>query len=491
MHDRRVRPAWVFRRFGTVTGAILGVVALATVAFANVPLTTVSQDPYTNTNTDVYHQTQVEPDTFAYGSTIVSVFQTGRFSTGGSDNTGWATSVNGGASWTNGFMPRTTVYATPPGPYARISDPSVAYDPKHDVWLALSLTVDAKNTALVNRSTDGGLTWKAPVIVSTPVVSADYDKTWIACDTWATSPHYGNCYATWDNYLSSDTVMMSTSTDGGKTWTLATVAPAHGLGGQPLAQPNGNVVVPFLADAGQIQSLVSTDGGKTFSGPYMISTQTDHLVVGVRTEPLPSAEVDAKGKVYVVWQDCRFRTGCSANDIVMSTSKSGTTWSATVRLPIDAVGSTVDHFIPGIAVDTSTSGATAHLGLTYYYYPTAACTFATCKMDAGFVSSTDGGATWSAPTKILGALKLAWLPSAGGRFVGDYISTSIVGGQAFAVIANATQTACAPGQLAACNEFMVAPTTGLPVIAGTRTARAPAVRATHSDHQRVLQPTAF
>ena len=75
MHDRRVRLARVLRRFATVTGAIMGVVALATVAFANVPLTPVSQDPYTNTNPDVYHQTEVEPDTFAYGSTIVSVFR--------------------------------------------------------------------------------------------------------------------------------------------------------------------------------------------------------------------------------------------------------------------------------------------------------------------------------------------------------------------------------------------------------------------------------
>jgi len=477
------------RRYALCLPATIAVLLVAAPAAMAVPTTSIITDPFANPESQ--HATAVEPDTFAYGSTIVSVFQTGRFSTGGSDNTGWATSVDGGASWTNGFLPRTTVYATPPGPYARISDPSVAYDPKHDVWLALSLTVDTKNTALVNRSTDGGLTWKAPVIVSTPVGSADYDKTWIACDTWATSPHYGNCYATWDNYVSSDTLMMSTSSDGGKTWTLATVASAHGLGGQPVAQPRGNVVVPFLADAGQIQSLISTDGGKTYSGPYTISTQTDHGVIGIRTEPLPSAEVDARGKVYVVWQDCRFRSGCSANDIVMSTSKNGTTWSATVRIPIDGVVSTVDHFIPGIAVDTSTSGATAHLGLTYYYYPTAACSFTTCKLDAAFVSSTDGGGTWSSPTKILGALKLAWLPSARGQFVGDYISTSIVEGQAIPVIANATLSACTPGQVASCHEFMVAPTTGLPVIAGTRVARAPAVRATHSDHQKVLRPRAF
>ncbi len=39
------------------------------------------------------------------------------------------------------------------------------------------------------------------------------------------------------------------------------------------------------------------------------------------------------------------------------------------RIPIDATTSTVDHFIPGIGVDPTTSGANAHLTIVYYYYP--------------------------------------------------------------------------------------------------------------------------
>ena len=44
----------------------------------------------------------------------------------------------------------------------------------------------------------------------------------------------------------------------------------------------------------------------------------------MRTFSLPSAEVAGDGKVYVAWQDCRFRTGCSSNDIVYSTTR----WTA-------------------------------------------------------------------------------------------------------------------------------------------------------------------
>jgi hypothetical protein len=143
-------------------------------------------------------------------------------------------------------------------------------------------------------------------------------------------------------------------------------------------------------------------------------------------------------------------------------------------------------------VDPATSGSTAVLGVTYYFYPKAACSFSTCKMDAGFVSSLDGGATWSTPTRILGPLNLAWLPNAGGRFVGDYISTSFVGGLAFPVIANATAGTCTLGQVTSCHEFMVAPTNGLSPVAGTvPVGRESPVRGAHSDHPLVRHPTAF
>ncbi|SEC40668.1 hypothetical protein SAMN05216489_00653 [Streptomyces sp. 3213] len=70
------------------------------------------------------------------------------------------------------------------------------------------------------------------------------------------------------------------------------------------------------------------------------------------------------------------------------------------RVPIDATTSTVDHFIPGLAVDPATSGTTAHLALAYYYHPVANCTATTCQLDVGYVSSTNGGSTWTAPTQL-------------------------------------------------------------------------------------------
>jgi hypothetical protein len=168
-----------------------------------------------------------------------------------------------------------------------------------------------------------------------------------------------------------------------------------------------------------------------------VSSITDHGVAGnLRSEPLPSAEIDASGKVYVAWQDCRFRSGCSSNDIVMSTSTNGTSWTSPVRIPIDPVTSTVDHFIPGLAVDRTSSGATTRLGLTYYFYPNANCSTSTCQLSVGFVSSIDGGAHWSAPVTLAGPMKVTDLANTNqGYMVGDYISTSFLGSNAASVFA--------------------------------------------------------
>src|SRR4030095_7438290 len=85
--------------------AVLTIAALLVLAagpaLANVPLTQVSIDPFTNTTSQ--HRTEAEPDTSPFGNTIVSAFQVGRFFDGGASAIGFASSTNGGATWTNGF----------------------------------------------------------------------------------------------------------------------------------------------------------------------------------------------------------------------------------------------------------------------------------------------------------------------------------------------------------------------------------------------------
>jgi hypothetical protein len=415
-----------------VPSVVAVVVFTSTAAYANVALTQVSNDPYTDTQAQ--HQTEVEPDTFQFGNTIVSAFQVGRVFGGGASNIGWATSINGGATWTNGFLPGITTNAG--GTYLQVSDPSVAFDAQDNVWLISSLGLSGSQVnVLTSRSTNGGLTWSNPITTAT----GNLDKNWIVCDNTASSPFFGNCYTQYD-ITSGNQIRMKRSTDGGLTWgpALSSSSGATGLGGQPVVRPNGTVLVPYRAtNASQIRSFRSIDGGASWRATVLVSSISHHTVAGgLRESPLPSAEIDSAGTAYVVWADCRFRSGCSRNDIVLSKSTSETTWGAVTRVPIDATSSTVEHFVPGIGVDKSSSGGSARVGLTYYFYPNSSCTAATCQLNVGFISSTNGGTTWSTATQLAGPMTLSWLPNTSqGRMFGDYISTSVLaGGNAYPVI---------------------------------------------------------
>ena len=398
----------------------------------------VSTDPYTNSTSQ--HATEVEPDTFAYGNTIVTSSQVGRFNDGGSSDIGWNTSTDGGTTWQHGFLPGITTFQGG-GSFARVSDPSVAYDARHSTWLVSGLVIDTAANGVgvtISRSADG-ITWQNPVVA----IGNDgqgYDKEWVVCDSTSTSPHYGNCYIEVDITSSGNTVIMSTSTDGGATWSTP-ASPADtpsGLGGQPLVQPNGTVVVPFSTNGTSIRSFTSTNGGSSWNASTLVASVSTHAAAGGLRDGsgLPSAEIDSSGTIYVAWQDCRFRSGCPANDIVYATSANGTTWSGVSRIPIDAVTSGADHFIPGIGVDHATSGATAKIGVYYYFYPNASCTASTCQLEVGFISSANGGSTWSTAQTVAGPMSLSQIAgTTQGTMVGDYISTSVLAGKAYAIFA--------------------------------------------------------
>src|SRR3989475_4228153 len=270
-------------------------------------LVLLSTDPYTNPTSQ--HQTEVEPDTFAFGNTVVSAFQVGRFFDGGASNIGFATSIDGGNSFADGFLPGTTPFSTPAGIYARVSDASVAFDANHAVWIISYLGIvpagnGSRVDVLVSRSMDGGLTWGHPVVVK---ADGDFnDKNCTVCDNTTSSPFYGNCYTEFDDATLGDLIQMSTSPDGGLTWgpALATADGAHGIGGQPLVQPSGRVVVPIVgldSPVFTISSFISTNGGSSSSSPVVVSEPAFHapnggLRAGI---PLPSAETDKTGKAYV------------------------------------------------------------------------------------------------------------------------------------------------------------------------------------------------
>jgi BNR repeat-like domain len=417
-------------RAAALVGALVLALSVVSPASAAAPVV-IGSDPYTQATCHgsalTNHHANVEPDSFSSGSTIVATYQVGRIYDGGACAIGFSTSTNNGASWTSGLLPSLTKYTSPAGAFDRATDAAVAYDAQDNVWLISSLVLTeaggVSGTAIyTSRSTDGGLTWGTPVL--TEATSLSPDKNWIVCDNTATSPFYGNCYTEWDDNGAGNKLFMSTSTDGSLTWGVPKTNNSGVIGGQPVVRPDGTVIVPTdNANETAIGAFNSTNGGVSWSAVTTIATIAHHTVAGsLREGPLPSAEIDGAGTVYVAWTDCRFIRACKANDIVISHSlnATGTSWSAVTRIPIDGTSTGIDHFIPGLAVNKATSGATAQLGLTYYFYPKGSTA-----LSVGFTSSANAGSTWSTPQVITTGMKSTWAATTSqGRMVGDYISTS-------------------------------------------------------------------
>ena len=385
------------------------------------------------------HSSIAEPDSFAWGNTVVATFQVGRFRDGGAVNIGWATSRDAGRTWRSGVLPALTRASAPAGPWDRASDPVVAYDVAHSTWLIASLALrpPAAAAVVVSRSTDG-ITWSRPVTVVQAPYAPDLllDKEWIVCDNGAASPYRGSCYATYSDFRTLR-LEFQASRDGGLSWSDQVAAPEDAgrpsivgrwaPAPQPVVQPDGDLIVPYY-DEDRVASVRSADGGRSFSAPVTVAPTDFKPTPGLRAPPLPSAEVDRDGTVYVVWPDCRGRAACARNDLVLAYSSDGVTWVGPSRVP--AKQGTADYVIPGLAADPSSGG---HLALTYYVAAPSG------RLDVELVTSTNRGSTWTAPRRLNAqSVPYFWIAQAGGAMVGDYISTSFAGGRAVPVFALAS-----------------------------------------------------
>ena len=329
---QRSRQAWIAL---AITAPMVLVLALAfpLTALANVGLTQLSSDPFTSStctaSTTTYHHTEVEPDTYSFGSTIVSAFQVARIFDGGACAIGFATSTNNGSTWTSGLVPGVTKYSG--GTYDRATDASVTYDAKHSVWIISSLVLSesggAHGVAILDSTSTNGTTWGTPF--TTENTSSSPDKNWIVCDNTSTSPLYGNCYTEWDDNGAGNLLHMSTSSDGGQHLEHSRDQQQRRHRRPAGRPPDGTVIVPIdNANETALGAFNSTNGGASWSATTTITTISHHTVAGsLREGPLPSAEIDAAGTVYVAWADCRFERSCRTNDIVMthSTNSTGTT----------------------------------------------------------------------------------------------------------------------------------------------------------------------
>ena len=279
--------------------------------------------------------------------------------------TPYATSFDGGLTWTEGFLQSLGTSVTLPvlgdigaTPH-RESDPVVEFAPDGSL-LVLTLRVGGGGGLPLYRSTDGGLTF-------TEFANAyphSTDKEWIVADRVS-----GNLYlATLDD---QGGMGFEKSSDGGATWSAPVhicdcVFPAIDVG------PKGEIYAVGF-DGSNLQFTKSLDRGATWTPARVIQQHnavdwnTGNLRA-YRTTNIQQLAVDpASGALYLVWAQHPLGSaqvvclglpppgvGCVSvpdTDIVLSRSTDGgATWSAPQVVNDDATSPVSLQFMPAVAV---------------------------------------------------------------------------------------------------------------------------------------------
>ena len=336
-------------------------------------------------------------------SNVVGIWQQDRWNDGGSRSDIIGTSFDGGVTWQAVPLPGITLCTG--GTFQRATDPWLSFAPDgalHAQVLAIDQDPETggfgRNAILASISTNGGLTWSAPVtLIETNDINVLNDKNALTADPTDSSL----VYAVWDrlqpfkNPLADFTgpTLFARSTDGGAAWEPARVLNKPGkfkqtIGNQIVVQPNGtliNVSVYINARKGgkarnaiavqrsfdhgitwdkKLKRVVKTQPHSAFdfNGTGVFDPQSHQAL---RTgDVIPAVAVDpVTGTIYAVWQDSQF-SGNGFDEIAFAQSVDGRKWSKPIKInqtPGQGPGPNRQAFNPSIRV-----AADGTICVTYY-----------------------------------------------------------------------------------------------------------------------------
>ncbi|MBX7222871.1 MAG: hypothetical protein K1Y36_23180 [Blastocatellia bacterium] len=278
------------------------------------------------------------------GSNVVASFNdSGSNITANNKFTGFSVSTNGGTSFTdNGVLPNSTV-----GTDGDAGDPVLARSARTGTIFLATLSFNTAQNLWCFRSTDNGASFLSPATNLSPgftSTTGNQDKEWIAVDNNSTGGQpagFGNVYHFWRNFGSTPGMTFTRSTDDGLTF-----GPAPGL---------------ILNASGQ---------------GAQVAVGVDHAV-------------------YCMW----FNTSTIA---LRKSTDQGVTFGSTITVaPVTSTGTNGDLALtggfrssafPALACSPTNANLLAMAFADKGTSPDAA--------DIYFVTSTDGGATWGAKTRL-------------------------------------------------------------------------------------------
>jgi len=360
---------------------------------------------------------------------VVAVFQ---------DNAHSAYSQDAGHSWK-------VAEGVDPKNYRVSGDVSVAFDNQGHAFICY-IAFDklgtfnywahgaTRNGIFVRRSIDGGKTWEAdhiPVAEQPAAAGIPFeDKPYIVADN-SKSRYAGNLYIGWTRWRLTDSQMvLSRSTDDGKTWSQPIEIDAHpGLprddngaaeGFAGVVAPDGKLYAIWSQD-NAIMLTTSRDGGKTFSrarpvihtAPTMFAIQTLE-----RANGFPQIAIDPKSKrLYVTWSD--YRNG-DLDVFLASSDDGGKHWTAPVRVNNDPPHNGAEQFFQWLALDPVDGS------INVVFYDRRGDP-QNRKQIVALARSTDGGHSFS---------NYAWNDEAfeaSGVFFGDYSGIAAYGSRVYGI----------------------------------------------------------
>ena len=247
-------------------------------------------------------------------------------------------------------------------------DPSVASDStgKH-YYACQSFVAHPSNNLFVFRSVDGGVTWINPAAAGQAVASvADvfHDKLWVTADQDPSSPCKDIVYLSWTRFSATTAdINIVRSTDMGVTWSAPlqiSTAPGNQISYPFVAPGTGHVYVShveFGTGAGGSNRIMiekSTNCGLSFTAPQIVDGDTfgsffefiDESNSRAREPIQDQGCVDGSGLVQVVWRDFPSPTSTDS-DIHYSSSPTGLTGTWSAETVVNAV-TTGDQFFPTI-----------------------------------------------------------------------------------------------------------------------------------------------
>jgi hypothetical protein len=384
---------------------------------------------------------------------VIGVWQQDRWSDGGAHGLVAGFSFDGGATW--GETPQPFSACAGGLGYERASDPWVSFGPDGTAY-SISISFDQntpRNAVAAAVSTDGGRTWgRTSTLIADTSAQFFNDKESVTADP----VHAGVAYAVWDRLESPNQnpraiahaaafrgpALFSKTTNGGQTWSVpreivSTPSRQQTIGNEIVVDPRTDtlydffnlITPPFSVTAFKAAFVKSTDGGATWTTPQIIAGIE---TVGV-TDPNTGQAIRTGDIIPQATIDPR--TGqlyvvwqdsrFTGHQFDEIAISTSTNGGATWTAP-KQVNTNTPSNRPGFTASVFVNSA-GTVGVTYYDFRNLANETTTLPTDYWFRPLTSGLALGTEVRITPAPFDMLTAPFAGGFFVGDYEGLTAAG----------------------------------------------------------------